>query len=67
MNNIINTEYTSYFLLKQKVNNNYIDIAKYKNSFCNRIRLLFKKFDKSKELYIVPVFKGIEGYYYKFQ
>ncbi len=56
---------TNYFIIKQKNGNLFYDIMKYKNNLFNRIFLSFKKFDKTKNLYFVPEFNGVEGRYYR--
>lgn len=61
----IGNETTDYFIIKEKVRHKYHDIMKYKNNIFNRILLSFKKYDNTRELYIVPEFKGIEGCYYR--
>ena len=44
----------------------YYNILRCKNNIFNRMLLLFKRFDSFNELYIIPEFDGIEGFYYKF-
>lgn len=55
---------TDYIVIKQKVGHKYYDLVRYKNNALNRLFLSIKRFNKDKELYIVPGFKGTEGYYY---
>ena len=63
--NCINNQTTDYFIIKEKVGHSYRNISRYKNNIFNRLFLIFKKFNNSKKLYIVPEFKGVEGMYYK--
>ncbi len=61
----INNKTTDYFIIKQKVDHKFYDIVKYKNNLFNRILLSIKRFGNAKNLYIVPEFNGVEGYYYR--
>ncbi len=56
---------TEYFVIKEKIGHIYYNLFKYKNNIFNRIFLTFKNFNPSKDLYIVPEYSGIEGFYYK--
>lgn len=57
--------YIDYFVIKEKIGNKFNDVIKYKNNRLNRFLLSIKKFDNNKELYLVPKYKNIEGYYIK--
>ncbi len=56
---------TDYITIKQKVGHKYYDLVRYKNNAFNRFFLSIKRFNKDKELYIVPGFNGFEGCYYR--
>lgn len=62
---LINNKTTDYFITKQKIEHKYYNLKRYKNNIFNRILLSFKRFDKNKELYLVPEFNGVEGCYYR--
>lgn len=55
---------TDYITIKQKVGHKYYDLVRYKNNVFNRVFLSLKGFDKNRNLFLVPEFNGIEGYYY---
>lgn len=61
----INNKTTDYFIIKQKIEHKYYTLKRYKNNFLNRTLLLTKRYDKNRELYIVPEFNGVEGCYYR--
>lgn len=68
MNNLIkqiDNDKTEYFIIKKKIGHLYHQILRVKNNFFNKFVLSIIKFDKEENLYIVPEFDGIEGYYYK--
>lgn len=68
MNNLIkqiNNDKTEYFIIKKKIGHIYHQILRMKNNIFNRFILSTIKFDKEENLYIVPEFDGIEGFYYK--
>lgn len=61
----ISNKTIDHFIIKQKIGHRYYNLKRYKNNILNRILLSFKRFDKNKELYLVPEFNGIEGCYYR--
>lgn len=68
MNNAIkkiDNKKTEYLIIKKKIGHAYHEILRVKNNFFNRFVLSILKFDKYADLYIVPEFDGVEGYYYK--
>ena len=63
---IFDSKTADYFIVKKKEGYKYYNILRCKNNIFNRMLLLFKRFDSFNELYIIPEFDGIEGFYYKF-
>ncbi len=61
----INNKTTDYFIIKQKIGHKYHTLKRYKNNFLNRTLLLIKRYDKNRELYLVPEFNSVEGCYYR--
>lgn len=61
----INNKTTDYFIIKQKTGHRYYNLKRYKNNIFNRTLLIIKKFNKNRELYLVPEFNGFEGCYYR--
>lgn len=61
----INNKATDYFIIKQKIGHKYYNLKRYKNNVFNRTLLLIKRFNKNRELYLVPEFNDFEGYYYR--
>lgn len=61
----ISNKTIDHFIIMQKIGHRYYNLMRYKNNIFNRILLSFKRFDKNKELYLVPEFNGVEECYYR--